>query len=215
MSTDDLREPRQAAPRPDRRGDDGLQARPAGDGRRPRGGHAPAARARHGVRRQARRPRDDRGPRRLPDRGRPRHDGRDRLRDRAGLEHGRVPGVRQARCSRRSRQTRPEAVASLEDERVELVASLGENIVVVGAVRYEAGEGEVLDGYVHPPGEQDRRARAARRRTQELARQVAMHVSFAAPEWTTRDEVPAEAVEAERDIYASTGRGAVQAGGGT
>ena len=40
--------------------------------------------------------------------------------------------------------------------------------------------------------------------TPELARQVAMHISFAAPEWTTRDEVPAEVVEAERDIYAST-----------
>ncbi len=28
-----------------------------------------------------------------------------------------------------------------------------------------------------------------------------MHVSFAAPEWTTRDDVPAETVEAERQIY--------------
>ena len=34
---DDLRQPRQGAPRPDRRGDDGLQARARGDGRRPRG----------------------------------------------------------------------------------------------------------------------------------------------------------------------------------
>ncbi len=28
-----------------------------------------------------------------------------------------------------------------------------------------------------------------------------MHISFAAPEWTTKDDVPAEAVEAERQIY--------------
>jgi elongation factor Ts len=28
-----------------------------------------------------------------------------------------------------------------------------------------------------------------------------MHISFAAPEWATRDEVPAEALQAERQIY--------------
>jgi len=34
-----------------------------------------------------------------------------------------------------------------------------------------------------------------------LARQVAMHISFAAPEWISKDEVPAEVVDAERQIY--------------
>src|SRR5215471_9141786 len=28
-----------------------------------------------------------------------------------------------------------------------------------------------------------------------------MHISFAAPEWTTKDEVPADALAAERQIY--------------
>ena len=28
-----------------------------------------------------------------------------------------------------------------------------------------------------------------------------MHISFAAPEWATRDEVPAETIEAERQVY--------------
>ena len=37
--------------------------------------------------------------------------------------------------------------------------------------------------------------------TEELARQLAMHISFAAPEWTTKDEVPAEAIEAEKQVY--------------
>jgi elongation factor Ts len=35
----------------------------------------------------------------------------------------------------------------------------------------------------------------------ELARQLAMHISFAAPRYRTRDEVPAEEVEGERAIY--------------
>ena len=37
--------------------------------------------------------------------------------------------------------------------------------------------------------------------TAELARQLAMHISFAAPEYTSRDDVPAETVAAERQIY--------------
>ena len=45
----------------------------------------------------------------------------------------------------------PEAAESLDAERTELIASLGENVAVVGAVRYEVGEGQVLEGYVHPP----------------------------------------------------------------
>ena len=28
-----------------------------------------------------------------------------------------------------------------------------------------------------------------------------MHISFAAPEWATRDEIPAETIEAERQVY--------------
>ena len=136
----------------------------AGDRRRPRGRPDAAARAGHGLGRQARRPRDDRGSRRLPHRGQPRHDGRDRLRDRAGLEERRVPGLRRSRCSRPSRSAAPDAVADLEDERVELTARLGENIVVTGAERYEAGDGEVARRLRASAGEQDRRARQARRR---------------------------------------------------
>ena len=37
--------------------------------------------------------------------------------------------------------------------------------------------------------------------SEELARQLAMHISFAAPEWTSKEDVPAEAVEAERQVY--------------
>jgi elongation factor Ts len=38
----------------------------------------------------------------------------------------------------------------------------------------------------------------------ELARQLAMHISFAAPEYATRDDVPAEVVDAERQVYLNT-----------
>src|SRR5437763_2205388 len=46
----------------------------------------------------------------------------------------------------------PGAVDDLEEERVELVAQIGENIAVRGAARFEAGDGEAIAAYVHPPG---------------------------------------------------------------
>lgn len=94
-----------------------------------------------------------------------------------------------------------DAVSSLDAERVELVAKLGENIAVRGAERYEAGEGEIVGAYVHPPANKIGVIVKLQGGTAELARQLAMHVSFGAPEWATKDEVPADAVAAEREIY--------------
>ena len=94
----------------------------------------------------------------------------------------------------------PAASGSLEHERVELVARLGENIVVRGAERYEAGPGEVVAGYVHPPAAKIGVLVQAKA-TPELARLVAMHVSFANPRYLARNEVPEEEVAAERAIY--------------
>jgi elongation factor Ts len=94
----------------------------------------------------------------------------------------------------------PAAVEALERQRVELVAKIGENVVVAGAARFEAEQGEVLASYIHPPAEKIGvlvRARA----TPELARMVAMHISFANPAYLTRDEVPADEIQREREIY--------------
>jgi elongation factor Ts len=98
----------------------------------------------------------------------------------------------------------PEGVGGLEQERVELIAKLGENIVIVGAERFEAPEGHVVGGYAHPPANKIGVLVELTGGTSELARQLAMHISFAAPEWTKRDDVPREVVESERDIFLNT-----------
>ena len=98
----------------------------------------------------------------------------------------------------------PGAVESFEDERIELIARLGENIVVVGAERFEAPEGNALAAYAHPPANKIGVLVELEGGSEELARQLAMHISFAAPEWTTREDVPDEVVEAERSIYTNT-----------
>ena len=95
----------------------------------------------------------------------------------------------------------PEVVESFEDERIELIAKLGENIVIVSPQRFEAPEGNVLAGYAHPPANKIGVLVELEGGSEELARQLAMHISFAAPEWTSRDDVPDEVLAAERSIY--------------
>jgi elongation factor Ts len=93
----------------------------------------------------------------------------------------------------------PGAVEELEAERLELIGKIGENIVVSGAERLDAQDGEVLSAYVHPPAEKIGvlvRAKA----TPELAKLVAMHIAFANPRFATRDEVPKDEIAAERQI---------------
>jgi elongation factor Ts len=94
----------------------------------------------------------------------------------------------------------PDAVSNLEDERQALVAKLGENIQVRGASRFQKqGSDEVLSAYVHPPANKIGvlvRARGA----EDVARLLAMHISFAAPLYAHRDEIPEEDLATERSI---------------
>ena len=93
-----------------------------------------------------------------------------------------------------------DAAAAFEQERVELVARINENIEVRGAARLEASDGEVLSAYVHRPAEKiGVLVRLAG--SPELARLLAMHISFANPAYLTRDEVPQEEIARERGIY--------------
>ena len=93
-----------------------------------------------------------------------------------------------------------EAVADLEPERLELIGRLGENIVVHGAERYEAEDGEVVVAYVHPPA-QKIGVLVKAKASPELARLVAMHVAASRPTYVTRDQIPQAEVDAERAIY--------------
>ena len=94
-----------------------------------------------------------------------------------------------------------EALEALEDERAELIGKIGENIVVVGADRLEAGDGETLAEYVHPPANKIGVLVKVRGANLLAARRLAMHISFAAPRYATRAEVPEEELAAERAIY--------------
>ncbi len=96
----------------------------------------------------------------------------------------------------------PEATESLEEERIELVGKIGENIVVAGAARFEKqADDEVLTAYVHPPANKIGVLVRAKGPA-EIARQLAMHIAFAAPLYTSRGEISDEDLATEREIFA-------------
>jgi elongation factor Ts len=95
----------------------------------------------------------------------------------------------------------PEAVEGFEQQRLELVGRLGEQVEIRGAARVEAGEGELLAEYVHPPAEKIGVLVKLRGGNPAFARKLAMHISFSAPRYRTAEEIPEEELASERAIY--------------
>ena len=93
--------------------------------------------------------------------------------------------------------------SELEEERVNLTAKLGENIQVVGTKRMEAGDGELLSYYVHGPANKVGALVRTKGGDPETARSLALHLTFARPTYGSRDEVPQELVDAEREILSN------------
>lgn len=136
----------------------------------------------------------------------------------AAVRQGSTAAVVELRCETDFVAKAPEFV-SLVDELAELVAtkgeeavgegqdavdrlrtSLQENITVGRVVRMEAGDGEVLDSYLHQQAGRGVNAVLVLLRggTQELAHEVATHIAFARPQYLRREDVPAAEVAAER-----------------
>ncbi len=91
------------------------------------------------------------------------------------------------------------AAGETEDARQALVQKIGENIGVRRVVTYEASDG-VVGGYVHG---NNRIAVLVSLKggSHELARDVAMHVAAVSPQVVSADDMPAEQVAKEREIY--------------
>ncbi len=92
----------------------------------------------------------------------------------------------------------------LEQERTDLIAKIGENIVPVGTVTFEADDAGVIEGYVPPPANKLGVLVYLRGGSSELARRVGMHIAASDPKWIGREDVPDEIAVAEREIYANS-----------
>jgi elongation factor Ts len=97
-----------------------------------------------------------------------------------------------------------DAVEELEAERNELVAKLGENILVVGSARFEAVDGGLVTAYAHPPANKLGVLVQLRGGNGEFGRKLAMHIAASNPQWIGREDIPEETVAAEREIYANS-----------
>jgi elongation factor Ts len=94
-----------------------------------------------------------------------------------------------------------DAVAELDEERTALSGKLGENIAVAGAARFEPVAGGLIAAYVHPPANKLGVLVQIRGGDPELGRKLAMHIAASSPQWIGREDVPDDALAAEREIY--------------
>ena len=122
---------------------------------------------------------------------------------------------RARRCSTSSRRRASAPSSELEDERVELSAKLGENIAVAGARPLRGRRRrDRLGAYAHPPANKLGVLVQLRGGDDELARKLAMHISWSDPRWIGREDVPEDLVAAEKRDLPQLRRGAVEARAG-
>ena len=94
------------------------------------------------------------------------------------------------------------AVDEFKERLDTLRITLKENLDVGRVVRFEASGGSVLDTYLHV--QSDRGVNGVMVELaggdQAMAREVGLQVASMRPEWLSRDDVPAERVQAEREV---------------
>ena len=102
------------------------------------------------------------------------------------------------------------AIARKQDDLDRLKVTLKENIELGRVERVEAGEGGVLDAYLHVQNGRGVNGVlvALSGGTQELAHDVAVHAAFGKPRYVRRDEVPEDLVAAERATLEAQARNA-------
>ena len=92
---------------------------------------------------------------------------------------------------------------SVEQARQELVAVIGENIKLRRIAQVHAGEG-VVGVYLH--GSRIGVVVALKNGDEALAKDIAMHIAAARPLVVSRDQVPADAIANEREVFTAQAR---------
>jgi elongation factor Ts len=98
---------------------------------------------------------------------------------------------------------------SMKDELMTIVAQTGENVKVRRTARYELSGTGKIESYIHMAGKVGvivevscGKAETATHATfVELVHDLALQIAAAAPRYLVESEVPADAIEAEKDIY--------------
>lgn len=92
---------------------------------------------------------------------------------------------------------------TVAEELTHQIATIGENMEIRRLTRIDAGQG-VVTSYVHGAGKIgvliELQTESADEKIVALAKQLAMHVAAAAPQYLDRDSVPAATIEKEKEI---------------
>ena len=97
---------------------------------------------------------------------------------------------------------------TVKEQLTDIVAKLGENMVVRRVARFDLQGDGLLDSYIHPGGRVGVLVEVAdgdssHSKLAELAHDLALQIAGVAPRYVSEDDVPAEAIEAEvKDIQA-------------
>jgi len=100
------------------------------------------------------------------------------------------------------------AVAQRATQLEDLKITLKERIELGEVVRFEAAPGNVLDSYLHIQGGRGVNAVLVEmaNASQSLAHDIAVHIAFARPKYLSRNDVPADVVEHERQTLETISR---------
>lgn len=98
---------------------------------------------------------------------------------------------------------------SIEDSVKAKVVEIGENLQFRKYVRFNAEAGGVIASYIHPPGKVGvlievgvaNAATAGSDAFKELVRDLTLHIAACAPKGLSREDIPADVVDAEREIF--------------
>ncbi len=92
------------------------------------------------------------------------------------------------------------ATAHFQEQIEKMLTTLKENISIGRVYRLEAGEGEVVETYIHQQAGRGVNAVIVVLvdGTEEIAHEVCVHIAFAKPSYLSREDVPQSEVDAER-----------------
>ena len=103
----------------------------------------------------------------------------------------------------------PHGESTMENFVKEKVVELGENLQLRKYVRFDAAPGGYLASYIHLGGKvgvllevnATDAATSAKPGFQELVKDLTLHIAASAPKGLSRDDIPSDIVETEKDIY--------------
>ena len=93
-----------------------------------------------------------------------------------------------------------DAVSQFTDQVEKMLTTLKENISIGRVYRLEAGDGEVVDTYIHHQSGRGVNGViiVVKGASEEVAHEILLHIAFAKPQYLSREDVPQAEIDAER-----------------